>query len=134
MEPQELQKLTGVGPRGTGHLICPSAPKHGKQTADIQEGSPWVMKSTLLNSTKPKSQIPTSTNEMAFTESLQHAKRCMAQPGHLKTKNTASLGAKFHIAASTAQVLPPTILAGDLQQSFSSGKMGPVGLRPTSVP
>lgn len=51
----------------------------------------------------------------------------MAQPGHLKTKNMASLGAKFHTAASTAQVLPPAIPAGDLQQSFSSGTMGASG-------
>lgn len=100
----------------------------------IREGSPWVMKSTLLSSTKPESQIPTSTNDMAFTESFQHAKQHSVRHGThglvTYTQNTVTLGAKSHTAASETQVLPPTTLASDLQQSFSSRKGGPMGLLP----
>ena len=99
------------------------------------------------------------TKEMAFMESLQHAKQHGARSGTAQsseTKNLTTLGAKLCTAASktegfqrrcsTGQAADPLgsgqegpessfptyILAGGLHQSFSSGKSGPMGLLPTS--
>lgn len=59
VELKEPERLTGVGFRrvaaeSTAALFVLQFQNICQQTADISKGSPWVWKSTLLNSTKPE--------------------------------------------------------------------------------
>lgn len=75
------------------------------QTAAVSKVSPWVVKSTLLNSTKPESHIPTATTKWHLwrvSNMPSSTAPRVAQSNHLKTKSMATPGPKLRPAASNS--------------------------------
>ena len=136
-ERKEPQRLTGVGLGEGGLLQKQRNPSQfafrfqntHKETTDVRKGSPWVVKSTLISSTKPESQSPPATTKWHLRSVFDMPSGTvpgMGQPNLLPTNGTAVPGTKSHTAASKTQGLERQFSTTEAAEPLGPSPEGPI--------
>ncbi|XP_047647988.1 uncharacterized protein LOC125133648 isoform X2 [Phacochoerus africanus] len=136
-EQKEPQRLTGVGLGEGGLLQKQRNPSQfafrfqntHKETTDVRKGSPWIVKSTLISSTKPESQSPPATTKWHLRSVFDMPSGTVpgvGQPNLLPTKGTAVPGTKSDTAASKTQGLERQFSTTEAAEPLGPSPEGPI--------